>query len=54
MSKRKQRFYPKIVKRRMIEDDLCSEPMLYCYVSIMLIASITCCVYLYICLIKLV
>jgi hypothetical protein len=53
MSKRKHRIYPKFVKRRMIEDDTCSESMMVAYVFVMLMASMTTCLYLYICLAKL-
>ena len=54
MSKRKQHTYPKMVKRRMVEDDLCSDSIFHCYLFVMTVAAVTSCVYLHICLLKLV
>lgn len=52
MSKRKQYTYPKMVKRRMVEDDMCCDSIFHCYLFVMIVAAATGFVYLHICLLK--
>jgi len=51
MSKRKQRAYPKMVKRRMVED-VCNDYMFNLYLLVILVSLLTGWVYLHICLLK--
>lgn len=53
MSKRKQRAYPAMVKRRMVEEEA-TDFMLNCYLSVIIVAAVTGFIYLHICLLKLV
>ena len=51
MSKRKQRAYPKMVKRRLIED-VCTDYMFHVYLLVIIVSLLTGWVYLHICLLK--
>ena len=52
MYKRKQRAYPVMVKRRMVEEDVCTDFIFNTYLFVMIVAAVTGFVYLHLCILK--